>query len=99
VADVSSFFGLQPAGGGYASMVPTASNPISAGALTHALTKTAENLINGPGGVHEGAANFVGTNSYQNAERPFCTWLVALWPKINSKLVGTPTALYSKVDR
>ena len=31
-----------------------------------ALTKTAINLTNGPGGVPEGVANFVDTNSYQN---------------------------------
>jgi hypothetical protein len=44
------------------SIVPKASNPIFAGALT----KTAKNVTNGPGGVPGGVANFVGTNSYQN---------------------------------
>jgi hypothetical protein len=44
------------------SIVPKASNPIFAGALT----KTAKNLTNGPGGVPEGVANFVDTKSYQN---------------------------------
>ena len=31
-----------------------------------ALTKTAKNFTNGPGGVPGGVANFVGTNNYQN---------------------------------
>ena len=45
-----------------ASIVPKASNPIFAGALT----KTAKNVTNGPGGVPGGVANFADTNSYQN---------------------------------
>ena len=44
------------------SIVPKASNPIFAGALT----KTAKNVTNGPGGVPGGVANFADTNSYQN---------------------------------
>jgi hypothetical protein len=50
------------AGCSNASIVPKASNPIFAGALT----KTAKNVTNGPGGVPGGVANFAGTNSYQN---------------------------------
>jgi hypothetical protein len=44
------------------SIVPKSFKSNFAGALT----KTAKNLTNGPGGVPEGVANFVDTNSYQN---------------------------------